>query len=211
MDKIRWSAFNFGFQMPVLTPGEDHIITQCPERSPDLRWYVGQLSDYVVSRLQQLHSLREIWLCITSNHQATLLMELITSTSWKYLYSLSVVVTSEVLPAAITTNIPDQSTRLWLSLLDVTEERESWACEMVTNLIKPSRGIYCIQFPRSTLDEAGWIRMIEDLGRRGVKNVLYMMVPDTSISSDQKDRINPSCLSTLGALLMRDDFKRWEK
>ncbi|KAK3891840.1 hypothetical protein Pcinc_004311 [Petrolisthes cinctipes] len=35
MDKIRWSASNFGFQMPVITPDEDHVTTQCPERFVD--------------------------------------------------------------------------------------------------------------------------------------------------------------------------------
>ncbi|KAK3888622.1 hypothetical protein Pcinc_007347 [Petrolisthes cinctipes] len=35
MDKIRRSASDLGFQMPVLTPNEDHIITQCPERFVD--------------------------------------------------------------------------------------------------------------------------------------------------------------------------------
>ncbi|KAK3891848.1 hypothetical protein Pcinc_004318 [Petrolisthes cinctipes] len=35
MDKIRWSASHFGFQMPVITPDEDHATTQCPERFVD--------------------------------------------------------------------------------------------------------------------------------------------------------------------------------
>ncbi|KAK3869582.1 hypothetical protein Pcinc_025106 [Petrolisthes cinctipes] len=180
--------------------------------SPDLSRYVGQLSDYVLSRLQQLHSLTYIYLSITSNHQATLLMELITSTSFKYLKHLIVVVTSEVLPAAITRNLPDNSnTEVWAFLLDVKEERESWACEMVANLIKPSRGVYSIGFPKSTLDEAGWIGMIQDLGRRGVKKVTRMLVPRMSISSDQENRIHPICRSTLGADLDRYDFNQWEK
>ncbi|KAK3891359.1 hypothetical protein Pcinc_004752 [Petrolisthes cinctipes] len=180
--------------------------------SPDLRSYAGQLSDYVLSRLQRVHSLRRIYLSISSNHQATFFMELITSTSFKDLEYLNVVVTSEVLPAAITTNIPDKDhIGVYVSLLDVTDERVSWACEMVANLIKPSQGGYIIGFLRSTLDEAGWIRMIQDLGRRGVKNIRYMEVPDTSISSDQLDRISPICRSTLGAELYRKKFNYWKK
>ncbi|KAK3887128.1 hypothetical protein Pcinc_008718 [Petrolisthes cinctipes] len=158
------------------------------------------------------HSLRHIRLSISSNHQATLLMELITSTSFKDLVYLGVLVTSEVLPAAITANLSVNSyTDVELSLLDVTDERVSWACEMVANLIKPSIGGYNIWFPRSTLDEAGWIRMIQDLGRRGVKNIGVMVVPDTSISSDQRDRIRPICRSTLGAHLGRRTFDDWKK
>ncbi|KAK4318176.1 hypothetical protein Pmani_010818 [Petrolisthes manimaculis] len=108
--------------------------------SPDLRMYTGQLSDYVLSKLQQLHSLRHINLGISSNHQATLLMNLITSTSCKHLNILGVVVTSDVLPEAITTNLP--VTKVWvdLYLLDVTDARMSWACEMVANFNNPSQG-----------------------------------------------------------------------
>ncbi|KAK3894287.1 hypothetical protein Pcinc_001952 [Petrolisthes cinctipes] len=180
--------------------------------SPDLSEYVGPLSDYVLSRLQRVHSLRNISLSISSNHQATLLMELITSISFKDLKYLTVVVTPEVLPAAITTNIPDNyNIMVELSLLDVTDEMVSWACEMVANLIKPSQRDYSIWFPRSTLDEAGWIRMIQDLRRRGVKNIRGMWVPDTSISSDQKDRISPICLNTLGGYLYKYQFNQWKK
>ncbi|KAK3893703.1 hypothetical protein Pcinc_002493 [Petrolisthes cinctipes] len=180
--------------------------------SQDLSEYTGQLSDCVLSRLQRVHSLTEISLSISSNHQATLFMELITSTSCKYLTYLKVVVTPEVLPAAITTNIPDiRYFRVRLYLLDVTEDRVSWACEMVANLINPSQWKYSIEFPRSTLDEAGWIRMIQDLGRKGVKNIGEMVVPDTSISNSQADLIRPICFNTLGARLYRSDFKPWEK
>ncbi|KAK3872870.1 hypothetical protein Pcinc_022076 [Petrolisthes cinctipes] len=191
-------------------PDVDQLLSKV--WSPDLSEYLGPLSDYVLSRLQQVHSPRDIRLSISSNHQATLLMELITSTSFEDLKYLGVVVTPEVLPAAITTNIPgNDNILIWLSLLDVTDERASWACEMVANLIKPSQGEYYIMFPRSTLDEAGWIRMIQDLWRRGVKNIVEMLVPDTSISSDQEDRIKPICLNTLGAYLGRDDFNYWKK
>ncbi|KAK4289527.1 hypothetical protein Pmani_037505 [Petrolisthes manimaculis] len=180
--------------------------------SRDLSGYVGQLSDYVVSRLQQVHSLKHISLSITSNHQATLLMALIPSTSFKYLEKLSVVVTSEVLPAAIIRKLPDNSnTEVWLYLLNVNEERVSWACDMVANLIKPSRGRYSIWFPKSTLDEAGWIRVIQDLERRGIKNVGAMVVPDTSISSDQAEQISAICSSTLGADLQGSPFYHWNK
>ncbi|KAK3873534.1 hypothetical protein Pcinc_021501 [Petrolisthes cinctipes] len=191
-------------------PDVDQLLSKV--WSPDLSEYVGQLSDCVLSRLQRVHSLRRIWLSISSNHQATLFMELITSTSFKDLKYLKVVVTPEVLPAAITTNIPDNdNTKVWLSLLDVTDERVSWACEMVANLIKPSQGEYYIRLPRSTLDEAGWIRMIQDLGRRGVKNIRGMLVPDTSISSDQEDRINDICFNTLGGGLVTHPFNQWKK
>ncbi|KAK4291034.1 hypothetical protein Pmani_036115 [Petrolisthes manimaculis] len=179
--------------------------------SPDLGMYSGQLSDYVLSRLQQLHSLSIIYLGISSNHQATLLMNLITSTSCKHLDTLSVVVTSDVLPEAITTNLPVTEFEVVLSLLDVTDARMSWACEMVANLINPSQGRYDINFPRSTLDEAGWIRMIQDLGRRGIRNIRGMYVPDTSITSHQEDQIKPICLNTLGAGFNRRDFNQFKK
>ncbi|KAK3854176.1 hypothetical protein Pcinc_039328 [Petrolisthes cinctipes] len=35
MKQIRWSASNFGFQMPIITPDEDHVTTQCPQRFVD--------------------------------------------------------------------------------------------------------------------------------------------------------------------------------
>ncbi|KAK3883473.1 hypothetical protein Pcinc_012215 [Petrolisthes cinctipes] len=180
--------------------------------SPDLSVYIGPLSDYVLSRLQWVRSLREIRLSISSNHQATLLMELITSTSFKDLEDLYVAVTPEVQPAAITTNIPGiDNIWVWLHLLDVTDERVSWACEMVANLINPSQRGYTIWFPRSTLDEAGWIWMIQDLWRRGIKNIWGMWVPETSISSDQAHQLDNICLNTLGASLYRRDFNNWKK
>ncbi|KAK3881143.1 hypothetical protein Pcinc_014391 [Petrolisthes cinctipes] len=191
-------------------PDVDQLLSKV--WSSDLSEYVGPLSDYVFSRLQRVHSLRDIRLGISSNHQATLLMELNTSTSFKDLNHLNVVVTPEVLPAAITTNLPgNYNINVCLSLLDVTDERVSWACEMVANLIKPSQEDYDIEFPRSTLDEAGWIRMIQDLGRRGVKNIWGMHVPDTSISSDQEHRIRHICLNTLGARLGTYQFNQWKK
>ncbi|KAK3878896.1 hypothetical protein Pcinc_016497 [Petrolisthes cinctipes] len=180
--------------------------------NPDLSVYVGPLSDSVLSRLQRVRSLRHIYLSISSNHQATLLMELITSTSFKHLFYLRVAVTPEVQPAAITTYISGNHYILVrLYLLDVTDERVSWACEMVANLIKPSQRVNHIRFPRSTLDEAGWIRMIKDLGRRGIKNIWAMWVPDMSISNDQRDQLNNICRNTLGAIFIRDDFKEWKK
>ncbi|KAK4318582.1 hypothetical protein Pmani_010432 [Petrolisthes manimaculis] len=180
--------------------------------SPDLGMYTGQLSDYVLSRLQQLHSLRYIYLGISSNHQATLLMNLITSTSCKHLDFLSVVVTSDVLPEAITTNLPVTESWVWLYLLDVTDARMSWACEMVANFTNLSQSMgYSINFPRSTLDEAGWIRMIQDLGRRGIRNTGEMWVPDTSITSQQADQINTICSNTLGARFYRKPFNEFKK
>ncbi|KAK3894274.1 hypothetical protein Pcinc_001968 [Petrolisthes cinctipes] len=183
-------------------PDVDQLLSKV-QWSPDLNEYSGPLTDYVLSRLQRVHSLRDIELSISSNHQATLLMELITSTSFKHLKLLSVAVTPEVLPAAITTNLPGNYISVMLYLLDVTDERVSWACEMVANLINPSQRGYDIRFPRSTLDEAGWIRMIQDLGGRGVKNMRAMWVSDTSISSDQADRIRQICSNTFGAYLTR--------
>ncbi|KAK3874816.1 hypothetical protein Pcinc_020277 [Petrolisthes cinctipes] len=180
--------------------------------SPDLSVYAGPLSDSVLSRLQRVRSLRYISLSISSNHQATLLMELITSTSFKDLEELDIAVTPEVQPAAITTYIScNYNIWVWLYLLDVTDERVSWACEMVANLIKPSQWEYHIGFPRSTLDEAGWIRMIQDLGQRGIKNIGGMSVPDTSISSDQEDQLDDICCDTLGAYLVRHSFNQWKK
>ncbi|KAK3857731.1 hypothetical protein Pcinc_036029 [Petrolisthes cinctipes] len=192
-------------------PIVDQLLSKV-QWSPDLSAYVGPLSDYVLSRLQRVRSLRDIYLSISSNHQATLLMELITSTSFKHLIFLSVAVTPEVQPAAITTYIPgNDNISVWLYLLDVTDERVSWACEMVANLINPSQRIYHIDFPRSTLDEAGWIRIIQDMGQRGVKNIWAMSVPDTSISSDQEHQLYNICRNTLGAHLLRYDFNDWNK
>ncbi|KAK3858761.1 hypothetical protein Pcinc_035073 [Petrolisthes cinctipes] len=196
---------NYYHPPAYIQPDVDELMRKVWSR--DLGVYAGQLSEYVVSRLQQVHFLTHIFLRITSSHQATLLMALIPSTSFRYMKILCVVVTSEVLPAAITRKLPDNSnTKVRLHLLEVTEDRVSWACEMVANLIKPSRGRYIIGFPRSTLDEAGWIRMIQGLGRKGVKNITQMVVPLTSMSSDQEDQISPICRSTLGASLVRFEF-----
>ncbi|KAK4302463.1 hypothetical protein Pmani_025453 [Petrolisthes manimaculis] len=77
-------------------------------------------------------------------------MNLITSTSCKHLDYLGVVVTSDVLPEAITTNLPVTKFGVWLYLLDVTDARMSWACEMVANFTNLSqrRLYYTINFPR---------------------------------------------------------------
>ncbi|KAK4288774.1 hypothetical protein Pmani_038218 [Petrolisthes manimaculis] len=179
--------------------------------SQDLGTYTGPLSDYVLSRLQKLHYLSIIRLGISSNDQATLLMNLITSTSWKHLVSLQVVVTSDVLPEAITTNLPVTELWVWLYLLDVTDARMSWACEMVANFSNLSPRRYLIRFPRSTLDEAGWIRMIQDLGRRGIRNIRGMRVPDTSITSHQEEQIKPICRNTLRAGFIRKPFNEFKK
>ncbi|KAK4307940.1 hypothetical protein Pmani_020332 [Petrolisthes manimaculis] len=53
MDKIRRLASDLGFQMPVLTSDDDHIITQCPERCPFTRATLDQHSFCRLPELQQ--------------------------------------------------------------------------------------------------------------------------------------------------------------
>ncbi|KAK3881158.1 hypothetical protein Pcinc_014384 [Petrolisthes cinctipes] len=199
------------YQCPqTISSDTDAILGTILSRNPGVSDLACQLSASVRERLQNSPFMTLLFVSIASDDQAASLMNLIPKLS--HLRILRVHVTAGVTPDAITTTLPDIRNdngdgEVGLLLSDITEGEEDRACEMATKLLPSSLGYSYIRFPRSSLDEAGWWRVLNGLGQNGVR-VGYggVEVPFTSVNEEQQRRLDALSRNTVWAGFGRRAF-----
>ncbi|KAK3854028.1 hypothetical protein Pcinc_039463 [Petrolisthes cinctipes] len=184
----------------------DHIIQQVLARG-GIKVFVGQLSANVGCQLPT--TLTHLRLAITTDLQAAIIPHL---HNLPHLHDLGLHVGAEVTPGAVT-SLPDLrdgdgGSSVFLRLSGVTSGQEERACDL-TSRLQPPPGFWDIWFPRATLKEEGWQKVVEGLAVRGVR-VEGVRVPTDSLTAAQWRHINILAKTRLGARsgVTRFDFKR---
>ncbi|KAK3891454.1 hypothetical protein Pcinc_004657 [Petrolisthes cinctipes] len=186
------------YRHPSSTNTSDHLLDCLLGRHSrcHLLEFEGGLGAGMMATLPS--TLTILRLALSTDHQASAFLAHVPSlTNLQY---LGIHVTPKVSAKALR-SLPAISVDLHLS--DVGTDRESRACSVAAALL-PRLGYRYIRFPRATLQEDGWRRVIEGLGMKGV-GVSWISVP-LNISPGQSHLLDALTRVTLGGGFSGWDF-----